>query len=191
MCGEHHRSASNATRRPGSSPHVRGTPRPSPASADRRGIIPACAGNTRVAGCKTPVFRDHPRMCGEHFDHAGQTLPAQGSSPHVRGTPPGLATCSTTPGIIPACAGNTRQQGCHVALSRDHPRMCGEHVSVLITIKSETGSSPHVRGTLPIYRLIECSRGIIPACAGNTRSASSPEVSTRDHPRMCGEHFGM
>ena len=106
----------------------------------------------------------------------------------MRGTPWVVGAAHAPDGIIPACAGNTRQQGCHVALSRDHPRMCGEHVSVLITIKSETGSSPHVRGTLPIYRLIECSRGIIPACAGNTRSASSPEVSTRDHPRMCGEH---
>ena len=30
--------------------------------------------------------------------------------------------------------------------------------------------------------------GIIPACAGNTHSGQSCLVSSRDHPRVCGEH---
>ena len=30
------------------------------------GIIPAYAGNTRLAWLSRPVTQDHPRVCGEH-----------------------------------------------------------------------------------------------------------------------------
>ena len=66
--------------------------------------------------------------------------------------------------------------------------MCGEHFCVPFGIFSHMGSSPRVRGTRRVRILIGLRTGIIPACAGNTRSASSPRTAIRDHPRVCGEH---
>ncbi len=157
---------------PGSSPHTRGT-------------LPSH--NARLEDCG-----DHPRIRGEHLAislcilpyqriipaYAGNTragppdhLPRQGSSPHTRGTlvsivplaslvrdhprirgehrllRPGCLRCQ---GIIPAYAGNTAYKGRKAA--------------------SNSGSSPHTRGTLPV------SLGAFDWAA--------------DHPRIRGEHLG-
>ncbi len=177
------------------------------------GIIPACAGNTgrphsplaatgdhpRVCGEHvSPVidgineFRmvegDHPRVCGEHLAGAAGDVLAQGSSPRVRGTPRRSRRRRARPGIIPACAGNTRREGRSVRRSRDHPRVCGEHLGGCHAGAVQDGSSPRVRGT-PCHGLHHaCRPGIIPACAGNTMPMFSPWRKPRDHPRVCGEH---
>ena len=67
MCGEHLRDPGDKVR--------------------REGIIPACAGSTRLVQRHAVITRDHPRMCGEHQAH---TVLAQ-----------------VKHGIIPACAGST------------------------------------------------------------------------------------
>ena len=51
-------------------------------------------------------------------------------------------------GIIPADAGNTLYQINLDGLHRDHPRGCGEHVTVLSRSAPIMGSSPRMRGTL-------------------------------------------
>ena len=92
-------------------------------------------------------------------------------------------------GIIPAYAGNTltilgmnRYQG-------DHPRVCGEHQGLRGARISALGSSPRMRGT-PAFAPDSFHRiGIIPAYAGNTKSTSPTCRPTKDHPRVCGEHF--
>ena len=91
-----------------------------------------------------------------------------GSSPHVRGTHLLHSTALNDGGIIPACAGNT---GVHVHCAgskRDHPRMCGEHLSHDGNLTCILGSSPHVRGTPMEQTAVAVTVGIIPACAGNT-----------------------
>ena len=50
------------------------------------------------------------------------------------------------------------------------------------------GSSPRVRGTPRRTAQDIQQHGIIPACAGNTRSGRSVLGGQRDHPRVCGEH---
>ena len=70
----------------------------------------------------------------------------------------------------------------------DHPRMRGEHHRLHNNPFNETGSSPHARGTRIRSTEDAEHRGIIPACAGNTPAISSKPKSTRDHPRMRGEH---
>ena len=188
MCGEHLLVRAIGEGRSGSSPHVRGTPSRLSLSAPSRGIIPACAGNTYTHLSKQVIDRDHPRMCGEHSSGGYSSLASRGSSPHVRGTPDAAFQVYKTAGIIPACAGNTRREinkPCH---TRDHPRMCGEHMSDEIVKFSNQGSSPHVRGTLFRKRALRGPTGIIPACAGNTASSNSGGSMTGDHPRMCGEH---
>ena len=53
------------------------------------------------------------------------------------------------------------------------------------------GSSPRVRGTRGDEGLHELVGGIIPACAGNTGRRVPAVRGGRDHPRVCGEHFGV
>ena len=50
------------------------------------------------------------------------------------------------------------------------------------------GSSPRVRGTRPRADGLRDLHGIIPARAGNTRSTGTRTTTSRDHPRVCGEH---
>ena len=131
---------------------------------------------------------DHPRMCGEHHRVRRCPFPQEGSSPHVRGALSLTLSARMLVGIIPACAGSTRTScnlwGCH----RDHPRMCGEHRNRRSGTPTAAGSSPHVRGARCGRETCRSRPGIIPACAGSTRSWTCPIPRTRDHPRMCGEH---
>ena len=87
MCGEHAQGQWAAEVRVGLSPHVRGAHRRQPQLRQRAGIIPACAGSTCWSRSTSRTVRDHPRMCGEHFDAGDLEV-------HVGG-------------IIPACAGST------------------------------------------------------------------------------------
>ncbi len=67
MCGEHRISVNTVSSSAGSSPHVRGAHNIVGHLIHITGIIPACAGSTARDTSKIAVFRDHPRMCGEHF----------------------------------------------------------------------------------------------------------------------------
>ena len=70
----------------------------------------------------------------------------------------------------------------------DHPRVCGEHISIAREKVVSSGSSPRVRGTQALVHLVDAHLGIIPACAGNTPRRCRRSRPTRDHPRVCGEH---
>ena len=111
-----------------------------------------------------------------------------GSSPHMRGTPWLDVACRPAVGIIPAYAGNTRPRAVHLVRQGDHPRICGEHSEETNTTTTWTGSSPHMRGTLPRWCWWMSRPGIIPAYAGNTARLSRWPSRKRDHPRICGEH---
>ena len=152
------------------------------------GIIPACAGNTQTRQTRHPKQWDHPRVCGEHPTRRRTGPTAPGSSPRVRGTPLEGLKPFLGAGIIPACAGNTVRGHDLVVHHRDHPRVCGEHWAVFRAIMRLAGSSPRVRGTLAFVPLAVFHRGIIPACAGNTRWCPGRSADDGDHPRVCGEH---
>ena len=114
------------------------------------------------------IWRDHPRIRGEH--QAGNSCYSQGS------------------GIIPAYAGSTNITFSATSASRDHPRIRGEHSTLIPFHRNLTGSSPHTRGA-PSHRASKPSpRGIIPAYAGSTRKTRAHERMGRDHPRIRGEH---
>ena len=188
MCGEHRIVVHGRAVRVGSSPHVRGALHPHAGKVGKRGIIPACAGSThRRTPCR-PSHRDHPRMCGEHAFRQDADARRTGSSPHVRGALDVLDGRHPDRGIIPACAGSTPHPRSKSPLPWDHPRMCGEHGTTSGTVCRPAGSSPHVRGAPHGSGLPGTGRGIIPACAGSTYSATILREAKRDHPRMCGEH---
>ena len=112
-----------------------------------------------------------------------------GSSPRMRGTPLRSGCRLLRSGIIPAHAGNTRASLRRRTGTRDHPRACGEHLDMRVTIAPIAGSSPRMRGT-PMVVCRSCWLcGIIPAHAGNTSVGEDVESAIGDHPRACGEHW--
>ena len=188
MRGEHIMSSAGVRAWLGSSPHAWGTPGLRDSNAKMYGIIPACAGNTRISGSPRRPRRDHPRMRGEHY--FGDTLDSAvwGSSPHARGTLTAPPINRRGRGIIPACAGNTIDRIIVIPADRDHPRMRGEHKGHIGELLAVRGSSPHARGTRFAVTNHVRVDGIIPACAGNTCTDVLGEQSYGDHPRMRGEH---
>ena len=173
VCGEHASGSGSFFGGSGSSPRVRGTPHVHEPPSCVCGIIPACAGNTWKFRRSKGYFRDHPRVCGEHFNAVRSATSPQGSSPRVRGTLLPSRWSTISHGIIPACAGNTVSAISSLPPNRDHPRVCGEHRFVRPSVVSGSGSSPRVRGTPAVARRARSGTGIIPACAGNTGLARS------------------
>ena len=66
--------------------------------------------------------------------------------------------------------------------------MRGEHMGKGVKEFFGQGSSPHARGAHRDARALVADGGIIPACAGSTRSCAAASSTWRDHPRMRGEH---
>ena len=115
-------------------------------------------------------------------------LSSRGSPPHLRGTQEPDDDLPLNMRITPAPAGNTVQAEVTLALTGDHPRTCGEHLSRDDFYNIAVGSPPHLRGTRQPRRQIEQALGITPAPAGNTSTFFRLEISLQDHPRTCGEH---
>ena len=90
--------------------------------------------------------------------------------------------------FIPACAGNIYcLHYCYFEVTV-HPRVCGEHIAGCGFLKSSSGSSPRVRGTLNSRRCRGQSGRFIPACAGNIHISDRLIIINTVHPRVCGEH---
>ena len=77
-------------------------------------------------------------------------------------------------GLIPACAGKTRSPGQQARALRAHPRVCGENSVPVEKSCISGGSSPRVRGKLPITVERAGEQRLIPACAGKTHWTASP-----------------
>ena len=148
MRGEHNALTTACPWWPGSSPHARGAPVFACCRNVGCGIIPACAGSTRLRASCRQQTTDHPRMRGEHVYHPSPTIRSMGSSPHARGAPFLVSHITSPSRIIPACAGSTTSFRRVICLSSDHPRMRGEHTNKIKDIKVFVGSSPHARGAL-------------------------------------------
>ena len=128
VCGEHLEPFGRHHMHQGSSPRMRGTHSTCHLTSQYTGIIPAYAGNTAERDCRRRPDQDHPRVCGEHVPNV--TLPncKAGSSPRMRGTHDESFDAWLKEGIIPAYAGNTWPGQSIKQVSRDHPRVCGEHI---------------------------------------------------------------
>ena len=153
------------------------------------GIIPAYAGNTHGCTRQAHPARDHPRVCGEHQPIGRKFHPITGSSPRMRGTRNLAGECDGDIGIIPAYAGNTGNTHTSTQQDRDHPRVCGEHMTRDSCPPIWLGSSPRMRGTPCRPSPASGAPGIIPAYAGNTKFEVPAACARRDHPRVCGEHI--
>ncbi len=68
-----------------------------------------------------------------------------------------------------------------------HPRVCGEQRQKWRQQKTNSGSSPRVRGTDFYIRHRPVCYRFIPACAGNSDRLLSSSAIASVHPRVCGE----
>ena len=170
MRGEHKQVTGAWARLGGSSPHALGAHILCNLVEPIVGIIPACAGSTPRSRAGRNGGGDHPRMRGEHASPAFLAAPPAGSSPHARGALCERGRQVLVAGIIPACAGSTAGAGGNRGRVRDHPRMRGEHLIEGLGDAAEWGSSPHAREAPGELVDVLVRGGIIPACAGSTRS---------------------
>ena len=137
---------------PGSPPHVRGKVLAAGLHDLVNRITPAYAGKRPAQPSTSYGRQDHPRVCGEKIGLPVSLPVRMGSPPRMRGKgvqrfcPP----CSV--GITPACAGKRPRRGYTLHQFWDHPRMCGEKLSISSAHISQTGSPPHVRGKAMISR---------------------------------------
>ena len=91
----------------GSSPRVRGRLVSFLGVAAPVGLIPAGAGQTTCADSQRSRSWAHPRGCAADNSSASGSAGNSGSSPRVRGRPPGLQPHRAGRGLIPAGAGQT------------------------------------------------------------------------------------
>ena len=150
----------------GSSPLARGLRPPVEPVQVGQGIIPARAGFTRPDSSSGPRCWDHPRSRGVYWRRLVRANFIAGSSPLARGLPP------TAPSAAPCGWDNPRSRGVYPMT----PRAGG----------TLAGSSPLARGLHQHPPHGQAARGIIPARAGFTASASTCARTTRDHPRSRG-----
>ena len=112
-------------------------------------------------------------MCGEKTVMVKGQERHLGSPPHVRGKGMLAGIPSMMVRITPACAGKRDHVSIMLKAFGDHPRMCGEKISLVIRLKTKMGSPPHVRGKVFRLRLFQCGDGITPACAGKSGDSST------------------
>ena len=158
---------------PGSSPRMRGAPGTARSCKGWSRIIPAYAGSTMHTARRWNCAADHPRVCGEHDARGGHRRLPLGSSPRMRGAPGACLSVSRPRRIIPAYAGSTRGWKPLLGRGRDHPRVCGEHASLVGLTTSPRGSSPRMRGAPDTDAINSNTSRIIPAYAGSTRRLST------------------
>ena len=152
-----------------------------------RGITPAYAGKSIQRGRPDHASRDHPRVCGEKHLCSGRPLSLWGSPPRMRGkAEPGFVLWVTS-GITPAYAGKRELNSLTSWQWRDHPRVCGEKLSVDVCIVHQVGSPPRMRGKVGWSAERSGPEGITPAYAGKRGRCPNPSQLLRDHPRVCGE----
>ncbi len=170
----------------GLSPRVRGSRRHRLCNRDRRGSIPACAGEPVKALLQTKDIGVYPRVCGGAMTRHRPSLLSTGLSPRVRGSQVFKSVCDQITRSIPACAGEP------LAVTRTceprwvYPRVCGGAPSRPRHTSRSKGLSPRVRGSPRNPSSPHDPGGSIPACAGEPSSGRSSRSRHGVYPRVCG-----
>ena len=110
------------------------------------GITPAYAGKSWRSPGLRDIPEDHPRLCGEKLNSAFAVLIVLGSPPPMRGKAINERETVCVPRITPAYAGKSSMIKLYTILERDHPRLCGEKVSIVSPPFFFIGSPPPMRG---------------------------------------------
>ena len=166
--GEQRMDIHRRRRRGGSPPLARGTVARGRGKNKKRGITPACAGNSKALALCARITGDHPRLRGEQYTALPLATRILGSPPLARGTDKLMLDYNVKYRITPACAGNSALCFIFPPARRDHPRLRGEQYAVDYYTKTVPGSPPLARGTVFCISGVLVHRRITPACAGNS-----------------------
>ena len=112
---------------------------------------------------------------------------AGGSPPPMRGKVRFCMMQLTRCGITPAYAGKRVIRSGFHKLFQDHPRLCGEKQFRAFSAFRFKGSPPPMRGKVQQFPDRFRFLGITPAYAGKRSFCRSSVLTSRDHPRLCGE----
>ena len=126
LCGEKVEQRNIVIDTIGSPPPMRGKAGRLCTMTQRCRITPAYAGKRAPVVVRTPIVRDHPRLCGEKGIWKTGSKQLLGSPPPMRGKDLLVVQPCTADGITPAYAGKRFQISIRWNLLRDHPRLCGE-----------------------------------------------------------------
>ena len=152
------------------------------------GFTPAYAGNTCRKPCTWGGVEVHPRIRGEYSMTSGSGRRRPGSPPHTRGIPPRRCSRAKSGGFTPAYAGNTNLLQ-FLPLGRwVHPRIRGEYLDPLQSLRQLRGSPPHTRGILFRLSINAPLLRFTPAYAGNTEFNPADWDWSEVHPRIRGEY---
>ena len=89
--------------------------------------------------------------------------------------------------ITPAYAGKSMSEISNLQVPKDHPRLCGEKLTVLLVTYDSPGSPPPMRGKGLSLHIFHTSCRITPAYAGKRPPHRLRGPRSWDHPRLCGE----
>ena len=130
----------------------------------------------------------HPHTCGEHMPVSQPRVQVIGSSPHLWGTFLIITVTKCTSRFIPTPVGNIIVVCCSSTPTPVHPHTCGEHLRCSITMRSASGSSPHLWGTSKINTQQPNNIRFIPTPVGNIDNEKNKTQVYSVHPHTCGEH---
>ena len=165
-CGEKYNISPTVFALVGSPPPMRGKVAGYARTVEITGITPAHAGKSHVYLLYARAGRDHPRPCGEKFDHELQRTRLIGSPPPMRGKENGPKPRKYTHRITPAHAGKRAAVKGNSPLKQDHPRPCGEKGGTAMAKYTATGSPPPMRGKARVGKTARYTSRITPAHAG-------------------------
>ena len=135
-------------------------------------ITPAYAGKSTLSPKYLRYLKDHPRLCGEKWKYRIFLRYHKGSPPPMRGKDASWKCLLDCKGITPAYAGKRYIHGRNDLNLQDHPRLCGEKVSVSAVDTTPQGSPPPMRGKGRPCENHRPDHRITPAYAGKSESPS-------------------
>ena len=109
-----------------------------------------------------------------------------GSPPRVRSRPVREEGLLQEGRITSACAEQTRTLRNASPFNRDHLRVCGADMCMLLLMLAISGSPPRVRSRRYRCRSFAQWLGITSACAEQTRRTADHHRADGDHLRVCG-----
>ena len=109
-------------------------------------ITPAYAGKSDNFFLCFNFRGDHPRLCGEKRKISRSFSVLRGSPPPMRGKGTEHRQDYRQNRITPAYAGKSKSRQWEAFVKRDHPRLCGEKITMFLFSKNALGSPPPMRG---------------------------------------------
>ena len=130
LCGEKASEVSSVLFSTGSPPPMRGKVMHRKFQLPADGITPAYAGKRSGMLRRLISCRDHPRLCGEKRQQPRKSPLTLGSPPPMRGKVSVHYLTTSRSRITPAYAGKSPDKPCTCFQTKDHPRLCGEKLTV-------------------------------------------------------------